>query len=66
MDGISNYLKWKLRMSVHLKENKIWNYVSSIVVAPIIDHVALDLHEVKEAKSQRIIVAYIFMLPSTP
>ena len=43
-------------MSDVLKENKIWNYVSSVVVAPTADLVALDLHEVKEAKAQRIIL----------
>jgi hypothetical protein len=56
LDGISNYLQWKVRMSVVLRENKIWNYVSSVVVAPTADHVALDLHEIKEAKAQRIIL----------
>jgi hypothetical protein len=30
--------------------------VSSIVVVPVADHVALDFHEVKEAKGQRIIL----------
>jgi hypothetical protein len=43
-------------MSVVLKENKIWNYASSVVVSPTTNPVALDLHEVKEAKSQRIIL----------
>jgi hypothetical protein len=43
-------------MSVVLKEIKIWNYVSSFVVVPAADPVALDLDEVKEAKSQRIIL----------
>jgi hypothetical protein len=56
LDGISNNLQWKVQMSVVLKENKIWNYVSSIVVAPTKNPVALDLHEVKEEKSQRIIL----------
>ena len=56
LDGISNYLQWKVRMSVVLKENEIWNYVNSVVVAPTTDHVALDLHEVKKAKAQRIIL----------
>ena len=51
LDGISNYLQWKVWMSVVLKENKIWNYVSYVVVVPIADLVALDLHEVKEAKA---------------
>jgi hypothetical protein len=43
-------------LSVVLKENKICNYVNSVVVAPTIDLVALDLHEIKEAKAQRIIL----------
>jgi hypothetical protein len=43
-------------MSVFLKENKIWNYVSYAVVVPIVDPIALYLHEVKEAKAQRIIL----------
>ena len=43
-------------MSVVLKENKIWNYVSSVVVAPTTNLVALYLHEVKEAKAQGIIL----------
>jgi hypothetical protein len=30
LDGISNYLQWKVQMSVVLKENKIWNYVSPV------------------------------------
>jgi hypothetical protein len=52
---ISNYLQWKVRMSVVLKENNICNYVSYVVVAPTTDPVSLDLHEVNEAKSERII-----------
>jgi hypothetical protein len=56
LDDISNYLQWQVPMSVVLKENKIWNYVSYVVVVPTTDHVALDLHEVKEAKAQRIIL----------
>jgi hypothetical protein len=56
LEGISNYLQWKVRMSVVLKENKIWNYVNYDVVAPTTDLVALDLHEVKKAKAQRIIL----------
>jgi hypothetical protein len=56
LDVISNYLQWKVRMSSIFKENTIWNYVSSVVVVPTIDLVALDLHEVKEAKAQRIIL----------
>jgi hypothetical protein len=39
-----------------LKENKIYNYVNSVVAAPAADPVALDLHETREAKAQRIIL----------
>ena len=56
LDGISNCLQWKVRLSAVLKENKIWNYVSSVVVTPTTNPIALDLHEVKEAKAQRIIL----------
>jgi hypothetical protein len=37
LDGISNYLQWKIRISNVLKENKIWNYVSFVVVVPTAD-----------------------------
>jgi hypothetical protein len=43
-------------MSFFLKENKIWNYASFVVVAPTTNPIYLDLHEVKEAKAQRIIL----------
>jgi hypothetical protein len=56
LDGISNYLQWKVRMSTILRENKIWSFVSTIVVVLSTDPIALDLHEVKEAKSQRLIL----------
>ena len=51
LDGISNYLQWKVRMLVVIKENKIRNYANSVVVVPAANPVALDLHEVKEAKA---------------
>jgi hypothetical protein len=56
LDGISNYLQWKVRISAILRENKIWSFVSTIVVVPSADPIALDLHEVKEAKAQRLIL----------
>ena len=56
LDGISNYLQWKVRLSVVLKENKIYSYASFVVATPAAEPVALDLHEVKEAKTQRIIL----------
>jgi hypothetical protein len=56
LDGISNYLQWKVRMSSVLKESKIWNYVSSVIVAPTTYLIYLYLLEVKEAKFERIIL----------
>jgi hypothetical protein len=43
-------------LSAVLKENKIYNYANSVVAAPATYPVYLDLHEVKEAKAQRIIL----------
>jgi hypothetical protein len=56
LDDISNYFQWKVRLSIVLKENKIYNYVNTVVATPATDPIALDLHEVKEAKAQRIIL----------
>jgi hypothetical protein len=56
LDGISNYLQWKVKMSSILRENKIWSFVNTIFVVPSAYPIALYLHEVKEAKYQRIIL----------
>ena len=50
LDGVSNYLQWKVRLTAILKENKIWQYVSTSIHIPV-DPIVLDLHEVKEAKA---------------
>jgi hypothetical protein len=56
LDGISTYFQWKVRMSSILRENKIWSFVNTIVFVPSVDPIALDLHEVKEAKAQKLIL----------
>jgi hypothetical protein len=56
LGGISNYLQWKVKMSTILRENKLWSFVSSIVVVPTSKSIALDVHEGKEAKAQRLIL----------
>jgi hypothetical protein len=56
LERISNHLQWKVHMSSVLKENKIWSYVIIVVVAPTTNPIALDLHELKETKAQRIIL----------
>lgn len=55
LDGVSNFLQWKVRFIAVLKENKIWSFVSTASVPPV-DPIALDVYEVKEAKAQRIIL----------
>jgi hypothetical protein len=56
LEGISNYLRWKVRISSVLKENKLWLFANTIVPVPTLDPIALDVHEVREAKTQRIIL----------
>ena len=55
LDGMSNYLQWKVRMTAVLKENRLWTIVSTMVT-PASDLIALDINEVKEAKAQRLIL----------
>ena len=57
LDGMSIYLQWKVMMTTVLKENRLWIIVSTVVTPPPdTDPVALDMHEVKEAKSQKLIL----------
>ena len=56
MDGMSNYLQWKVRMTVVLKENRLWIIVSTVATPPDTDHVALNMHELKESKGERLIL----------
>ena len=34
----------------------MWSFVNIIVLVPMLDPIALDVHEVKESKTQRIIL----------
>ena len=56
LHGMSNYLQWKVRMTGVLKENRLWTIVSTLVTPPASDPIALEIHEVKEAKAQRLIL----------
>ena len=51
LEGISNYLQWKVRIAVALRENKLWAFVSTTVTVPSSDPISLDLHEVKEERA---------------
>jgi len=56
LEGISNYLQWKVRMTALLKENRLWSHANTVVPVPTNDPIALDVHEVREAKAQRLIL----------
>jgi hypothetical protein len=56
LEGISNYLQWKVIISAILRENKIWSFVISVVVVPTTYPIALDVPEGKEAKARRLIL----------
>jgi hypothetical protein len=56
LEGISNYLQWKVRINSVLKENKLWLFANTIMFVPASNPIALDVHEVKEAKTHRIIL----------
>ena len=34
LDGMSNYLQWKVRMIAVRKENKLWTIIGSVVTPP--------------------------------
>ena len=55
LDGISNYLPWKVRITVVLKEWKIWSFANTKMTKPT-DQDALDEFEALEARSQRMIL----------
>ena len=55
MDGISNYLPWKVRITAVLKEWKIWSFANTKMTKPT-DRDALDEFESLEARAQRVIL----------
>jgi hypothetical protein len=56
LDGISNYLQWKVRMTTIFNENKFWDLFTTVIVPPSNNPIELDIHDFKEAKSQRLIL----------
>jgi hypothetical protein len=55
LEGISNDLQWKVRITNVLKENKLWLFVNIVMPVLVSDPIAPDVHEVNEVKAQRII-----------
>jgi hypothetical protein len=56
LEGISNYLQWKVRITSVLKENKLCFFLDTIMPILAAYHIALDVHEVKEDKAHKIIL----------
>jgi hypothetical protein len=50
LEGVSNYLQWKVRINSVLKENKLWSFANTIVPVPASDPIALDVHEVNKPR----------------
>ena len=55
LDGISNYLPWKVRIIAVLKEWKIWNFANTKMTKPT-DKDDLEENEALEARAQRVIL----------
>jgi uncharacterized protein YehS (DUF1456 family) len=55
LDGASNFLSWKSRVTLALKEYDLWEIVDKVVV-PLTDPQALATHEKKEIKFERVIL----------
>jgi hypothetical protein len=55
LDGASNFLSWKERVILALNEYDLWDLVDKVVVLPI-DIVALESHNKKEIKEERVIL----------
>ena len=55
LDGISNYLPWKVRITAVLKEWKIWNFANSKMTKPT-DKDDSEEHEALEARAHRVVL----------
>ena len=55
MDGISNYIPWNVRITVVLKEWKIWSLANSKMTKPTYRD-ELEEFEALEARAQRVIL----------
>jgi hypothetical protein len=55
LDGASNFLSWKERVTLALKEYDLWELVDK-VVAPLMDPTTLEAHNKKEIKAKRVLL----------
>jgi hypothetical protein len=55
LDGTSNFLSWKERVTLALKEYDLWELVDKVLVPPT-NFSSLAAHEKKEIKAERVIL----------
>jgi hypothetical protein len=55
LDGASNSLSWKERVTLALKEYNLWELVEKVVTAPM-DLTNLEAHNKKEIKVERVLL----------
>jgi hypothetical protein len=55
LDGASNFLSWKERVTLALKEYDLWELVNKVVV-PSTYPMDLEAHEKKDIKAERVIL----------
>jgi len=55
LDGASNFLSWKARVTLLLKEYNLWEIVEKVVPPPT-DATQLVAHEKEDIKAQRVIM----------
>ena len=53
LNGTSNFLSWEERVTLVLKEYDLWELVDKVSVS-LIDKVALEAHEKKEIKVEKV------------
>jgi len=55
LDGASNFLSWKARVILALKEYDLWELVEK-AITPLRDSTTLDAHNKKEIKAERVLL----------
>ena len=55
LDGVSNYIPWKVRIIAVFKELRVWNFINSVMTKPT-NKDELEEFEAHEARAQRIIL----------
>jgi hypothetical protein len=55
LDGACNFLYWKARVTLELKEYELWDLVDKLIIPPT-NSTTLVVHENKEIKKERVIL----------